>query len=80
MKLVNEQDDLTFLLREIIQHAFKTLFEIAAKLGAGEKCAQIKRQDALALDLQRADVLAVAAAAEGFHAVAGRGLVQRAAH
>ena len=37
-----------------------------------------QHEDAFALHLQRADVLAIAAAAEGLHAIAGRRLVERA--
>ena len=47
MQFVNKQDDLTFLLREIMQNRFQAFFEFAAKLGAGDKRAHVERKDAL---------------------------------
>ncbi len=49
VQLVDEQDDLAFLLRQIVQHGLEALFELAAELGAGDECAHVEREDALAL-------------------------------
>jgi hypothetical protein len=37
VQLVDEQDDLAFLLRQVVQHRFQALFELAAELGAGNQ-------------------------------------------
>ena len=50
VQLVDEQDDLAFLLGEIVEHALEALFELAAELGARDQCAHVERQDALALE------------------------------
>ena len=50
VQLVDEQDDLAFLLGEIVEHALEALFELAAELGAGDQRAHVERQDALALE------------------------------
>jgi hypothetical protein len=50
VQLVDEQDDLAFLLREIVEHALEALLELAAELGAGDQRAHVEREDALALE------------------------------
>ena len=50
MQLVDEQDDLAFLLREVVQDAFQALLELAAKLCAGNQGAHVEREDALVLE------------------------------
>ena len=49
VQLVDEQDDLAFLLREIVQHALQALLELAAELRAGDQRAHVERQHALVL-------------------------------
>jgi hypothetical protein len=46
VQLVDEEDDLPFLLGQIIEHAFQALFEFAAELGAGDQRAHVEREDA----------------------------------
>src|SRR5690606_15474693 len=48
VELVDEQDDLAFLLGEIVEHRLQALFEFAAELGAGDQRAHVEREDALA--------------------------------
>ena len=50
VQLVDEQDDLAFLLGEIVEHALQALFELAAEFGAGDQRAHVEREDALALE------------------------------
>ncbi len=50
VQLVDEQDHAAFLLREVVQHAFQSLFELAAKLGARDQRAHVEREDALVLE------------------------------
>jgi hypothetical protein len=50
VQLVDEQDDLAFLLGEVVEHALQALLELAAELGAGDQRAHVERQDALALE------------------------------
>ena len=49
VQLVDEQDDLAFLLGEIVEHALEALFEFAAELGARDQRAHVEREDAFAL-------------------------------
>ena len=48
VQLVDEQDDLAFLLRQIVEHGLEALFEFAAILRAGDQRAHVERQNALA--------------------------------
>ena len=48
VQFVDEQDDLSFLLRKIVEHSLETLLEFAAVLRAGDQRAHVERQDALA--------------------------------
>ena len=50
VQLVDEQDDLAFLLGEIVEHGLEALFELAAELGAGDQRAHVEREDALVLE------------------------------
>ncbi len=50
VQLVDEQDDLAFLLGEIVEHALQALFEFAAELGARDQRAHVEREDAFALE------------------------------
>ena len=54
VQLVDEQDDLAFLLGEIVEHALEALFELAAELGAGDQRAHVERENAFALEALRA--------------------------
>ena len=49
VQLVDEQDDLAFLLGQIVQHRLEALLELAAELGAGDERAHVEREDALVL-------------------------------
>ena len=49
VQLVDEQDDLAFLLGEVVEHALQALLELAAELGAGDQRAHVEREDALVL-------------------------------
>src|SRR6185503_3629334 len=49
VQLVDEQDDLAFLLREIVEHALQPLLEFAAELRARDQRAHVERQHALPL-------------------------------
>ena len=57
VQFVDEQDDLPFLLREIVQHGLQPLLELTAELRAGDQRTHIEREDALAA--QRFGYLAV---------------------
>jgi hypothetical protein len=48
VQLVDEQDDLAFLLREVVEHGLEALLELAAVLGAGDQRAHVEREDAFA--------------------------------
>ena len=48
VQFVDEQDDLAFLFREVVEHPFQAFFELATELGAGDQRAHVERQDALA--------------------------------
>ncbi len=47
--LVDEQDDVAFLLRQLVQHRLETLLELAAELRARDQRAHVERQDPLVL-------------------------------
>jgi hypothetical protein len=47
VQLVDEQDDLPFLLGEVVEHGLQALLELAAELGAGDQRAHVQRQQAL---------------------------------
>ena len=49
VQLVDEQDDLAFLLGEIVEHGLQPLLELAAELRAGDQRAHVERQNALVL-------------------------------
>ena len=49
VQLVDEQNDLAFLLREIFEHAFQPLLELAAELRARDQRAHIEREHPFAL-------------------------------
>ena len=49
VQLVDEQDDLAFLLGEIVEHGLEALFELAAELGARDQRAHVEREDAFVL-------------------------------
>ena len=51
--LVDEQDDLSFLLRQIAEHGLEPLLELAAELGARDQRAHVERQEPLALEALR---------------------------
>ena len=42
--LVNEQDDLAFLFRQLIKHCLQALLKLTPELGAGNQCAHVQRQ------------------------------------
>ncbi len=50
VQFVDEQDDLAFLLGQIIEHRLETFFEFAAEFGAGDQRAHVQRQQAFALE------------------------------
>ncbi len=54
VQLVDEQDDLTFLFGEIVEHALEAFLELTAELGTGDQCAHVEREDALVLRGSRA--------------------------
>ena len=49
VQLVDEQDDLAFLLGQVVEHGLEPLLELAAELGAGDQRAHVEREDALVL-------------------------------
>ena len=49
VQLVDEQDDLAFLFRQIVEHALQAFFELAAELRARDERAHVEREDAFAL-------------------------------
>ncbi len=53
VQLVDEQDDLAFLLRQVVEHGLEALLELAAILGAGDQRAHVEREDALAAQALR---------------------------
>src|SRR5690606_3305207 len=53
VQLVDEQDDLPFLLRELVEHRLQALLELAAELGARDQRAEIEREQPLVLQAFR---------------------------
>ena len=49
VQLVDEQDDLAFAFRQIIEHGFQPLLELATEFRTGDQRAHVQRQHALAL-------------------------------
>ena len=49
VQLVDEDDGLAFVLRDVLQHGLQALLELAAVLGAGEQRRHVERQHALVL-------------------------------
>ncbi len=49
VQLVDEQDDLTLLLGQVLEHSLEPLLEFAAEFRAGDQRAHVERQDALVL-------------------------------
>jgi hypothetical protein len=47
VQFVDEQDDLAFLLGQVIEHGLQALLELAAEFGAGDQRAHVERQHAL---------------------------------
>ena len=47
VQLVDEQDDLPFLLGQIVEHALEAFLELAAELGTGDQCTHVERQNPL---------------------------------
>jgi len=48
VQFVDEQDDLAFLFREIVEHTFEALFELTAELGASDQGAHVERENTFA--------------------------------
>ena len=48
VQLVDEQDDLAFVLGQVAEHGLEPLLELAAELRAGDQRAHVERQHALA--------------------------------
>jgi len=53
VNLVDEDDGLPFVLRDVVQHGLQTLFELTAVLCACEQRGHVERQHALALERLR---------------------------
>ena len=53
VQLVDEEDDLTFGGRNVLEHGFEALFEFAAVLRTGDQRAHVERDDALVLEAFR---------------------------
>ena len=53
MQLIDEKNDLPFLLGEVVEHGLQALLELAAELRAGDERAEIEREDALGLETFR---------------------------
>src|SRR5208282_140742 len=50
VQLVDEQDDLAFLFRQIVEYALQALLELAAELGTGDQRAHVEREYPLVLE------------------------------
>ena len=50
VQFVNEDDGLAFVLGQVLEHVFQTLFKLAAKLGASQQRGHVQRQHPLALE------------------------------
>ena len=53
VQLVDEQDDLAFLLGKVLQHGLEPFLEFAAELRAGDQRAHVQREDLLVLEALR---------------------------
>ena len=53
VQLVDEEDDVAFFFREILQHRLETLLEFAAEFRTGDQRAHVERQHALAAQALR---------------------------
>ena len=53
VQLVDEENDLAFLLGEVVEHGLEPLLELAAELGAGDERAEVERQQPLVLEALR---------------------------
>ena len=53
VQLVDEQDDLAFLLGQVVEHGLEALLELAAELRAGDQRAHVQRQHAPAAQALR---------------------------
>ncbi len=53
MQLVDKQDDLPFLFRQVFQYRLEPLLEFAAKLGPGDQSAHVQRQHPLVFQTLR---------------------------
>ncbi|MNF79698.1 hypothetical protein D3C84_619190 [compost metagenome] len=53
VQFVDEQDDLPFLLRQLIEQGFQAFFELTAILGTGDQRPHVQGQQALALEAIR---------------------------
>ncbi len=49
VQLVDEEDDVAFLLREFVQHRLQTFFEFAAEFRARDQRTHVERENAFAL-------------------------------
>ena len=50
VQFVDEQNDVTFLLGEFVEHGLQTLFEFPAKLGSCNQCTHIERKNAFVFE------------------------------
>ncbi len=66
VQLVDEKNDLPFLLREVVEHGLQALLELAAELCARDQRAHVERQHALPLESFR-DLLVHDPLCEAFH-------------
>jgi len=53
VQFVDEQNDLSFLLRQFIEQGLEPFFEFATVLGTGDQCPHVQGQQALALEAIR---------------------------
>ena len=53
VQLVNKNNGLAFVLRQVFEHVLQALFKFATELGAGQQRGHIQRQHALALEAVR---------------------------
>ena len=53
VQLIDKQNDVAFLFRQVIKHAFETLFELATVFRTGHQRAHIQRQHAAAFQALR---------------------------
>ena len=53
MQFVDKQDDLPFLLRQLVKHCFQALLELTAELGTGNQRTDVQGQQTFALEAVR---------------------------